>query len=127
MAPQLSFVVQPLDVETFIAEPAIKPLDETVVDRTTGPDKAQLAAGLDGPKLHRTPGKLAAGRISAEPYPPSRSVQVPEYRAVQAALSACLFWPESVKSQGYGDSVPVWKPSLPSVSIHGQPMQWHDP
>jgi hypothetical protein len=32
---------------------------------------------------------------------------VPECRAAIAALSSPTFWPESAKSQGFGDGVPI--------------------
>ena len=58
------------------------------------------------------PSARRSGRIPAEPYPPS------EYPYCKSAFNT-TFWPESVKSQGSGDSVPVLSNAL--VLIYGWP------
>lgn len=50
---------EPFHVETFIAQPHVKALDEAVLDGTGRPDETQLDAGLHGPPFHHAPSKLA--------------------------------------------------------------------
>jgi hypothetical protein len=51
---------EPLDVEGFVAEPAIEAFDEPVLNWPSWADEAQLYARFYRPHLHGAPGEHAA-------------------------------------------------------------------
>lgn len=51
---------QPLHIEEFVPQPAVKAFDKPILHRPAGTDEDQLYAVLDGPGFQHAASKLAA-------------------------------------------------------------------